>query len=125
MSFVPSLLLSPTVSKGPIVSVNLIHFFLSYKKFTNCRLSEASTGSVQLKKSVLKTLAKFTGKHLCQSLFLNKVSGLWHRCFPVNFAKFLRTPFLQNTSRRLLLDSDTFLNALYISIEVFRCFHDG
>ena len=28
---------------------------------------------------------------------------LWHRCFPVNFAKFLRTPFLQTTSRRLLL----------------------
>ena len=28
---------------------------------------------------------------------------LWHRCFPVNFAKFLRTPFLQNTSGRLLL----------------------
>ena len=23
---------------------------------------------------------------------------LWHRCFPVNFKKFLRTPFLQNTS---------------------------
>ena len=22
----------------------------------------------------------------------------WHRCFPVNFANFLRTPFLQNTS---------------------------
>ena len=22
---------------------------------------------------------------------------LWHRCFPVNFAKFLRTSFLQNT----------------------------
>ena len=28
---------------------------------------------------------------------------LWHRCFPVNIEKFLRTPFLQNTSRRLLL----------------------
>ena len=28
---------------------------------------------------------------------------LCHRCFPVNFAKFLRTPFLQNTSWRLLL----------------------
>ena len=27
----------------------------------------------------------------------------WHRCFPVNFAKLLRTPFLQNTSGRLLL----------------------
>ena len=23
---------------------------------------------------------------------------LWHSCFPVNFAKLLRTPFLQNTS---------------------------
>ena len=28
---------------------------------------------------------------------------LWHRFFPVNFAKFLRTPFLKNTSGRLLL----------------------
>ena len=28
---------------------------------------------------------------------------LWHRCFPVNFVKFLRTHFLQNTSGRLLL----------------------
>ena len=28
---------------------------------------------------------------------------LWHRCFSVNFEKFLCTPFLQNTSERLLL----------------------
>ena len=28
---------------------------------------------------------------------------LWQRCFLMNFAKFLRTPFLQNTSGRLLL----------------------
>ena len=28
---------------------------------------------------------------------------LWHRCFSVNFEKFLRTLFLQNTSGRLLL----------------------
>ena len=28
---------------------------------------------------------------------------LWQSCFPVNFVKFLRTPFLQNTSQRLLL----------------------
>ena len=26
----------------------------------------------------------------------------WHRCFPVNFVKFLRTPFSRNTSGRLL-----------------------
>ena len=34
--------------------------------------------------------------------FLIKLKRLWHWCFPVNFAKFLRTP-LQNTSGRLLL----------------------
>ena len=56
---------------------------------------------------ILRNFVKFTEKHLCQSLFFNKVLGLslqlWHRCFPMNFAKFLRTPFLQNTSGRLLL----------------------
>ena len=34
--------------------------------------------------------------------FLKK--RLWYRCFTVNFVKFLRTPFLQNTSERLLLN---------------------
>ena len=29
---------------------------------------------------------------------------LWHRCFPVNFAKFLRTPFLTEHLRWLLLE---------------------
>ena len=28
---------------------------------------------------------------------------LWHRCFPVSSVKFLRTPFLHDTSERLLL----------------------
>ena len=55
------------------------------------------------KKIVLKNFAKFTEKHLCQRLSLNKVAGLrpvtlfkrrpWHRGFTVNFAKFLRTLF--------------------------------
>ena len=49
---------------------------------------------------------------MSESLF-NKVAGLraaillkmrlWHRCFPVNFVRFLRTLYLQNTSGRLLL----------------------
>ena len=38
---------------------------------------------------------------LKSATFLKK--RLWHRCFPVSFAKFLRTPFLQNTSGWLLL----------------------
>ena len=30
-------------------------------------------------------------------------NSLWYRCFPMNFVKFIRTPFLQNTSGRLLV----------------------
>ena len=56
-----------------------------------------------LKKGVLRNFAKFTGKYLCQSLFFNKVSGMRHRCFLLNFEKFLRTPFLIEHLRWLLL----------------------
>ena len=75
----------------------------------------SSHRSCSVRKGVLRNFVKFTGKHLCQNLFFNKVAGLpatllkkrlWYRCFPVNFAKFLRTPFLQNTFLRLLLLSD-------------------
>ena len=76
-------------------------------------ISRSSHQRCSMKKGVLRNSTKFTGKHLCQRLFFNKVAGLrpatllkkslWHRCFPVNFVEFLRTPFLQNTSGRLLL----------------------
>ena len=72
----------------------------------------SSCTEVFCKKGVLRNLAKFTGKHLCQILFFNKVAGLpatllkyriWHKCFPVNFAKFLRTPFVTRHLWWLLL----------------------
>ena len=66
-----------------------------------------------MKNGALWNYTKFTGKHFCQSLFLNKVAvlrpatllkkRLWRGCFLVNFVTFLRTPFLQSTSGRLLL----------------------
>ena len=69
------------------------------------KFAEAAT-RCSMKKGVLRSFTKFTGKHLCQSLkpatLLNK--RLWHRCFTVNFAKFLRTPVLRNTSGRQLLN---------------------
>ena len=65
--------------------------------------SRSSHPEVFCKKGAYTNLAKFTGKHLCQSLLFNKVAGLrsatllkkrlWHKCFPVNFGKFLRKPF--------------------------------
>ena len=55
------------------------------------------------RKGVLRNFSKFTRKHLWQVLFYKEVAGpqpatllkmrLCHRCFPINFAKFLRTPF--------------------------------
>ena len=59
--------------------------------------SRSSSPDVFCKKGVLENFAKFTGKHPCQSLFFLRLATLlkkrlWHRCFPRNFAKFLRTP---------------------------------
>ena len=65
------------------------------------------TETVVRRCSVKKVFAKFTRKHLCQRLFLNKVEAVRPvavrpatllkkssgRGVPVNAAKFLRTPF--------------------------------
>ena len=80
-------------------------------KNRNCWLFR-SYWRCSVKKGVLRNFAKFSGKHLClitlQALGLRPApllkKRLWHSCFPVNFAKFLRTFILQNTSGRLLLD---------------------
>ena len=63
------------------------------------------------KKGILGNFVKFTGKHPCQTLYFNKVAGqmLWHRCFPVNFAKFLRTPFITEHLQWLLLRNFYFI----------------
>ena len=69
------------------------------------------------KKSVLTNFAKFTGKHLCQILFfLIRVyvacqfikKSLWHRRFPMSFAKLSRTPPAAAT------DSSNILNLLFL-----------
>ena len=58
------------------------------------------------KKYVLENFEVFTGKHLCRSLFFNKVADLRSSTsikrdsdmgFFANFAKFLRTLFSENT----------------------------
>ena len=66
------------------------------------------------RRSVRKCVLGNSWKTPVPQTFLNKVAGrrpatllkkrLWYRCFQVNFVKFLRTPFLQDTSERLLLN---------------------
>ena len=75
-----------------------------------------------LKNGVLINIANLTGKHLCWSLILESLQacnftkkGLQHRCFPVKFAKDLRTPISKNICERVLLDKDCILRALRFS----------
>ena len=56
------------------------------------------------KKGVLKNFTKFTGEHLCQSL--------WRRCFPVK-VKFLRTSFFIEHIWWLLLELGNYFQLLF------------
>ena len=100
--FVPNMIPIWSQSHGLVLSQALwcvTHLTILYR---------SSRPEVFCKKGVLEKATTFTGKHLRQSLFFNKVAGLrpatllknklWHRCFPVNFVKFLRTPFSCSTS---------------------------
>ena len=65
--------------------------------------TEAVTWKCCGKKGFRKNLAKFAEKHLCQSLCFNKLETLLnerlrHRCFHVNFVKFLRPLFFNRTT---------------------------
>ena len=60
-----------------------------------------------VKKVLLKILQNSPGKTCVSISFIIKLQvsacsfvrkRFWHMCFPANFAKFLRTPSLQNTS---------------------------
>ena len=82
------------------VDIGLVYLLIILNLFNNFG---SSRPEVFCKKGALRNFTKFTGKHLCQGLFLNKVADLrlatllklrlWHRCFPVNFVNFPRTPF--------------------------------
>ena len=91
------------------ISLVVGNFSSIAQKLSMCFLLRSLTGGVRsnhrrcfVKIGVLRNIAKFTVKHLCQSLFFNKVAdprpatslkkGLWHRWFAVNFAIFLRAP---------------------------------
>ena len=88
------------------LSTNL---FFSPQEVNQRFRTRSSRPEVFCKKSVLRKFSKLTGRHLCQILFLIKKrlsllkKRLQHRCFPVTFAKVLRTSFLTEHLRWLFL----------------------
>ena len=69
----------------------------------------SSRPEVYLGKGALKICSEFTGEHPCRSVISIKLLcnfieiTLRHWCSPVNLLLIFRTPFLKNTSGRLLL----------------------
>ena len=70
-----------------LMTVHLSHSFPNFKKFCqhlNMNAIKCFNGSqirsshqgCSIKIGVLKNFSKFRGKHLCQSIFFNKVAGL-------------------------------------------------
>ena len=68
-----------------------------------------------IKKGVLKNFAKFTGKYLCRSLFLNKVAGL-------TSSALLKKGLLQRYSREL---GEIFTNTVFYKTHPSDCFWWG
>ena len=103
-------------------SIHLIHHTILSSVHQKRRRPE-----MFFKNRVLKNFAKFTEKHLRWSLFLIKLQTLGqHRCFPVNFGKFLRTliliEHLQTTASGSYIFFFTFKNMISRNSipEVFR-----
>ena len=110
---------SPASAKKMIFILENLVFLLKYHIDWHPRNGPIlSHWRCSTRKGVLRNFAKCTGKDLFQGFFFNKVTGLrpttllkrklWCRCFPVNFAKFLRTLFVQNAHGRLLLEFQLF-----------------
>ena len=94
------------INTRSIFSLALLKIFWNFWNSSRKKSTQKQPFSGVYKIDVLKKFANFTKKHQCWSHFLKKspeIKRLQHRCFPVNFVKLLRTPFLQSTSGRVSL----------------------
>ena len=81
--------------------------------FTHCRSSPQEVFS---KKGILRNLAKFTGKHLWQSLFFNKLAGLIEKetlaqVFSCEFCQISKNTFSCRTPPMAASDAGIFENS--------------
>ena len=86
--------------------------------------TEAATSGVPVKKVFLEISQNSQENPFYQRLFFNnQKKSIWHRCFPVNFTKFLRTSFYITPSDNcfcsytIIFDQRTFFSIIKL---VFR-----
>ena len=94
---------------------------ITIKKNIGTHRSSHQRSSIE--KGILKSFAKFTGKHPCQILFFNKVAGSTFNAIKkltltqmscCEFCKIFKNTFLQDNSGQLLLHAITNLNKFQI-----------
>ena len=93
-----------------------LHYNFLVANLRSLRGNRSSHRRCSVRNGILRKLAKFTGKHLCKSLFFNKVSGLrpltllkrrLTQVFSYEFCKISK-----NTSERVLLNKLTTIKHL-------------
>ena len=95
---------------GWVILYLLATFHLNFSKFFPWKQFRSSHRRCSIRKGVLRNSQNSQeNTYSTKSLFFNKVK----RCFPVNFAKFQRTSFLQNISEWLLLAVFNFSRTSY------------
>ena len=85
-------------------SKSLFGYLVSGPSMNDGSLKQVNTEAVAQRCSVKKVfleISQNSQENACAATLLKK--RLWHRYFPVNFAKFLKTPFLTGHLRWLLL----------------------
>ena len=115
-----------SLKKMIFILENMVFLLKYHVDWHSIKSSRGSHLRCSMRKRALRNFAKFSRKNLCQSLFFNKVTDLrpgtlfkkrlCRRCFPVNFAKFLRVLVLQNTSGQLPLEFQWFSVLLWRSL---------
>ena len=94
-------------------SINELVWFISHN------LYRSSHPEVFCKKGVLRNFAKFTGKHLCQSLSFNKVAGLWLLMRLVRWKAVICFSMHKNLFKRLSLYLFFFIRP-FVSISILN-----
>ena len=76
---------------------NSRHHAISHQNLFIVQLIKSSLPELFCRYGVLKNFAKFTGKHLYQSHFFNKVAGLRPQVFSCEFSKILKNTLFYRT----------------------------
>ena len=81
----PEWLLPPIDKLRTLFALQILQIYFGHVSY----LQKQPSQRCSMQKDVLRNFTKFTGKHLCLRPATLFKKGLWHRCFPVNFVKFL------------------------------------